>query len=57
MSTKAGRNRQGKAGRDNYREVCRLLAEEKRTAYGRLPPPPAKQPAPSSAVTSAPASG
>jgi hypothetical protein len=47
MSTKAGRNRQGKAGRDNYLAVCRLLAEEKRTAYGRLPPPVTKEPAPS----------
>ena len=56
MSTNAGRSRQTKKGAQNARAVLGLLARERRTGYGRLPPRPDPKTAPSPpAVT--PASG
>jgi hypothetical protein len=37
-TTQAARNRQRLAGAKNYRDVVRLLDQERRTNYGRRPP-------------------
>jgi hypothetical protein len=51
MATRAGRGRQGKAGRENYEAVLRLLAQERRNGYGRRQGPAPSAPAVTSAST------